>query len=481
MNYKMVFYTTGRILQIEAVLMILPLAVSLIYSEVNGIFAFGVTLLLEFLFGTLVTTFLKSKNRVIYAKEGFAIVALAWVLMSAVGAVPFVISGEIPSYVDAFFETVSGFTTTGASVVTEVEKMSKGMLFWRSFTHWVGGMGVLVFVMALIPNLSERSIHIMRAEVPGPVVDKIVPKVKDTAKILYLIYMGITVLQVFFLMLGGMDLYESLIHTFGTVGTGGFGLKSDSIGGYSPYIQWVIAIFMVLSSINFNIYYLILIRRIKAAISSSELWCYLGIIAVSTAIITFNVSHMYSGFSETLRYVFFQVSSLISTSGFSTVNYDLWPTASKTVLILVMFVGGCVGSTAGGLKVSRVMLMVKTVAREFRTLIHPRSVSSVRLEGKHVEDRTAYGACVYFVIYMLCFFTIFFLISFDNFDITTNFTATAATINNVGPGLGGVGPMASFAEYSAFSKIVLSVSMLLGRLELYPLLLALMPGTWMKK
>ena len=481
MNYKMVFYTIGRILQIEAVLMVLPLMVAIIYGEVPSVFAFTVTLIIEFLSGTLATAFLKSKNRIIYSKEGFAIVALAWIIMSAVGAAPFVISGDIPSYVDAFFETVSGFTTTGASILENVEALSKSMLFWRSFTHWIGGMGVIVFVMALIPNISERSIHIMRAEMPGPVVDKIVPKIKNTAKILYLIYIALTLSQIFFLLLGGVNLFESLVYTFATAGTGGFGIKADSLAGYSPYVQWVVTVYMLVFGVNFNLYYLVLIRRAKAAIRSTELWGYLGIFAVAGVLVVLNVAPSFSSVSEAIRHSFFQVASIMTTTGFSTVDFNLWPAFSKVVIILLMFVGGCAGSTAGGLKVSRVMIIIKTIMREFRNLVHPRSVSAVRHEGKAVEDRTAYGVCVYFAIYMLCFMAIFLLISIDNFDIETNFTATAATINNVGPGLGQVGPVSGFSDFSGFSKVVLSFSMLLGRLELYPLLLALTPGIWRKK
>jgi trk system potassium uptake protein TrkH len=477
----MVFHTIGRILQIEALLMLLPLAVALFYGEVAGVFAFTVTLLAEFFFGTLGAKFFRSKNRIIYSKEGFAIVALAWIIMSAVGALPFVISGEIPSYVDAFFETVSGFTTTGASVLNNVEALSKGMLFWRSFTHWIGGMGVIVFVMALIPNLSERSIHIMRAEMPGPVVDKIVPKIKNTAKILYLIYIALTLSQIILLRLGGVDLFESMVYSFGTAGTGGFGIKADSLASYSPYVQWVITAYMFIFGINFNLYYLVLIHRAKAAIRSTELWCYFAIIGVSAFIISINTSPLFSTVSETIRHSCFQTVSLMTTTGFSTVDFNMWPSVSKTILLILMFVGGCAGSTAGGLKVSRVIIILKTIMREFRNLLHPRSVSAVRHEGKPVEDRTAYGVCVYFAIYMLCFFAIFFLISFDNFDFETNFTATAATINNIGPGFSEVGPMSGFAGYSVFSKLVLSFSMLLGRLELYPLLIVLTPGIRRKK
>ena len=423
----------------------------------------------------------KTKNRVIYAKDGFAITALAWIVMALVGAVPFVISGDIPSYIDAVFETVSGFTTTGASILTNVEAMSRSMLFWRSFTHWIGGMGVLVFIMAIIPNLTDRSIHIMRAEMPGPVIGKLVPRVKDTAKILYLIYIFLTVLEAVLLLAGGMPLFDSLIHTFGTAGTGGFGIKADSIASYSPYCQWVIAIFMLIFGVNFNLYYLLLLRRIRTALKSSELWCYITVVFVSVAAITVNIAPIYKNFSTALRNSTFQVASIISTTGFATADFDLWPGLSKAILLLLMFCGACAGSTAGGLKVSRVVMLFKSVTKEIRKMLHPRSIGKVHFEGKSVEDSTLSSVSTYFVIYMICFFMIFLLISFEPFGLESNFSAVAACFNNIGPGFSAVGPTASYAGYTGFSKIILSFAMLLGRLEIFPIVVFLSPRTWMKK
>ena len=401
--------------------------------------------------------------------------------MSAIGALPFVISGEIPNYIDAFFETVSGFTTTGASVLTNVEKMSQGLLFWRSFTHWIGGMGVLVFVMAIIPNISDRSIHIVRAEMPGPIVGKLVPKLKNTAKILYLIYIVMTVLEVVFLLCGGMPLYDSVVHAFGTAGTGGFGIKASSIAGYSPYLQWVIAIFMLLFGINFNIYYLVLIRRFRSVFRSTEMWSYIGLVVLSVAAITVNIYPVSQSFSEALRLSAFQVSSVITTTGYATADFNLWPEMSKGILLFLMFIGGCAGSTAGGLKVSRVVILLKMIRRELNRMLHPRSVSVVKFEGKQVDEATLNSVSIYFVLYIICFCVIFFVLCFEPFDFATNFSATAACFNNVGPGFGAVGPAASYQGYSALSKTVLSIAMLLGRLEIFPLLLAFSPSTWAKK
>lgn len=461
--------------------MLLPAAVSLIYLEYNCLWGFLISAALAFVIGSILALVCRPKNQVIYAKEGLAIVAIVWLCMSAIGALPFVISGEIPHFADAFFETVSGFTTTGASILTDVESMSHGLLFWRSFTHWVGGMGVLVFVMALIPNLSDRSIHIMRAEMPGPIVGKLVPKVKDTAKILYLIYIVMTAVEVVFLLAGGMPLFDSLLHAFGTAGTGGFGIKADSIASYSPYLQWVIAIFMLIFGINFNLFYLALIRRFRSVFRSTELWAYLGIVAVSIAVITANILSLFSSFSEALRLSAFQVSSIITTTGYATTNFDLWPGLSKTVLFILMFIGGCAGSTAGGIKVSRIVMMVKLVFNELRFMVRPRSVNTVHFEGKTVDEQTQRSVANYFLIYILCYFAIFILICFEPFGFESNFTAVAACFNNVGPGFGVVGPAGSFADYSAFSKVVLSFAMLLGRLEIFPLIIALTPRTWMRK
>lgn len=480
MNYKVIFNTIGRVAVAEAFLLLLPTAVSLIYNE-SCYMAFLLTAIFSFLLGVLLHLFFKPKNHVIYAKEGFAIVTLVWLGMSAIGAVPFVLCGDIPSYVDAFFETVSGFTTTGASILKDVESLNHGTLFWRSFSHWVGGMGVLVFVMAIIPNVSDRSIHIMRAEMPGPVVGKIVPRVKDTAKILYLIYIALTAIEVVMLLCGGMPVFDSLVHSFGTAGTGGFGIKSDSIASYSPYLQWVIAIFMLLFGVNFNLYYLLLIKRFRSVFRSTELWVYIGIAFVSSAIITLNVFPMYKNSSVAIRQSVFQVSSILTTTGYATADFNKWNSLSKGIIFVLMFSGGCAGSTAGGLKISRTIMMFKMIGREFKRMLHPRTVSTVRFEGKTVEEQTLQGVTVYFAVYMLCILATFLLICYEPFGMETNFTATVSCFNNVGPGLAGVGPASSYADYSVLSKLVLSFAMLLGRLEIFPLLIALSPSTWTKK
>lgn len=482
MNRRIVFYMLGRIVQLEAILLIFPLICSACYGEKNTIIVFLITALVALAVGTLFTLVGKTKNKNFYAKEGFVIVSLAWIVMSLIGALPFYMSREIPSFVDAFFETVSGFTTTGASIIPNVEEISsKGILFWRSFTHWIGGMGVLVLVMAILPSDSGRSIHIMRAEMPGPIVGKLVPKVKSTAKILYLIYIVLTLTQVVFLLFGDMNLFESLIHSFGTAGTGGFGIKADSIGGYSPYIQWVITIFMLIFGINFNLFYLILVRKAKAVFKSEELWTYILIVVCAVSLITFNVYRTMENvgaLSDTFREAAFQVSSIITTTGYATTDFNLWPGLSKMVLLALMFIGGCAGSTAGGIKVSRVILLLKQIKSNLKHMIHSRSVEAVRFEGKKLDNPTTYGIAGYLAIYILCFVAIIMILAFDRFDFETNFSAAAACFNNVGPGFGAVGPTGSFAGYSDFSKVILSSAMLLGRLEIYPLILLFAPYTW---
>ena len=471
----------GRIGQVAAGLMLFPALVALLYGEYKQLCAFLLTSALAFLAGTVIAKICKTKNRVIYSKEGFAIVSLAWIGMSAVGALPFVISGEIGSYVDALFETVSGFTTTGASILTDVEAMSRSMLFWRSFTHWIGGMGVLVFVMAILSSMTDRSIHLMRAEMPGPVVGKLVPRGRDTAKILYLIYIVMTLLQIMLLWLGDMNLFESVVHTFGSAGTGGFGIKADSVGGYSVYSQMVIATFMLFFGVNFNLYFLLLIKRAKPVLKSTELWVYFGIVAASVAAIAINLSLQNgNGVGDALRLSYFQVSSIMTTSGFSTADFNLWPHLSKTLLLMLMFIGGCAGSTAGGIKVSRVVILFKQILREIKRMLHPRAVTSVEFEGKPVDDTTLNSVATYFAVYVFCMFGAFVLVSFEPFGFESNLTAVVATFNNIGPGLGEVGPMGSFAGYSDFSKIVFCFAMLLGRLEIFPLVIALSPTTWKK-
>lgn len=481
MNRRMVIYTIGQLIGVEAAVMMLPLCVSLIYGE-GSWKAFLITIGIAIVLSALGLLLSRPKNHVIYAKEGFATVALAWIIMSGIGALPFVISGEIPNYIDAFFETVSGFTTTGSSIVRDVEALSHGILFWRSFTHWLGGMGVLVFVMAILPSSSDRSIHLMRAEVPGPVVGKLVPKIKETAKILYLIYMVMTFIEVILLLCGGMPLFDSLVHSFGTAGTGGFGIKADSIGGYSSYCQWVITIFMLLFGINFNLFYLCLIRRFKSVLKSEELWAYLGIVLAAATIITVNIMPIYNSLSRSIRLSVFQVASIITTTGYATADFNTWPVLSKGILLILMFFGACAGSTGGGFKISRVVLLLKAVKREFHRLIHPRSRTTIKFEGKNVDEGTISGVECYLALYVICFVSIFLILCFEkNFDIETNFSAAASCFNNIGPGLGSVGPVLNFADYSAVSKIVLSIAMLLGRLELFPLIITLAPSTWTKK
>ncbi len=482
MNRRMVFYLTGKMIFVEAILMLLPLSVGFIYKEDSALY-FAITIGIALVASLLLMLISKPSNRTIYAKEGFVIVAAAWLSLSAIGALPFYISGQIPSYIDAFFETVSGFTTTGSSILTDVESLSKCMLFWRSFTHWIGGMGVLVFVMAIIPA-SDRSIHLLRAEVPGPVVGKLVPKIKDTAKILYLIYIVVTVIEMIMLYSGGMSLFDSVVHSFGTAGTGGFGVKSDSIASYSAYSQWIITIFMFIFSLNFNLYYLLLTKHFKPVFKSRELWVFVSIVAVSICIITVNIYPLYNNLSDALRLSSFQTLSLVSTTGYSTADFNMWPGLSKAILFILMFFGGCAGSTAGGLKISRVIILFKKIKREFLQMLHPRSVGVVKVEGKKMENKTLVSVANYFALYMLLFAIIFLVLSCETgetFTLETNISATAACFNNIGPGLAGVGPMSSYAAYSGISKFVLSIAMLLGRLEIYPILIAFSPSTWSKK
>ena len=481
MNKKMIFSTLGQLTLSEAVLMIFPLITALIYKETSTTIAFLISIAIATSIGLSLYLGCKTNNKIIYAKEGFIIVAFGWLIMSVIGAVPFVISGDIPSYVDAFFETVSGFTTTGASILTDVESLSHGSLFWRSFTHWIGGMGVLVFIMAILPSVSDRSIHIMRAEMPGPIVGKLVPRARETAKILYVIYFAMTLVETVFLLVGGMPLFDSIVHAFGTAGTGGFGIYNDSIASYSPYLQWVITVFMFLFGINFNLYYLIIIRKAKSVFKSSELWAYVAISCAAILIICANTFPIYGNFKETFRTSAFQVSSYITSTGYATVNANTWPTLSKTVLIILMFVGACAGSTGGGFKVARVVILVKMIKQELRRIIHPRAVTAVNFEGKVIDKTTLNSVSSYLAIYLLLFIVTLLAISFESFGFETNFTATLSCINNIGPIFSQIDPNVSFANYTSFSKIVLSFAMLFGRLEIYPLLIALIPTTWTKK
>ncbi len=482
MNKKLVFSITGRLLEALSLILLLPMLVSVIYREPNGVFAFLVSSIISLLLGLFLRLITRNHSRVLYAKEGFLIVALAWLFTSLIGSLPYMISGSIPSFADAFFETASGFTTTGASILTDVESLGKGILFWRSFTHWIGGMGVLVFVIAFISNDSDRSIHILRAEMPGPVVGKLVPRSKDTSKVLYIIYISITLAEMLLLIAGGMPIFDSIVNSFATTGTGGFGIRGDSIASYSHYCQWVIAVFMYISAINFNLYFLLLIKRWKAVLKSTELWVFTCLVIVSTLLITADLSIWKEGFStDILRDAFFQVASISSTTGFATANFDLWPSLSKCTLFILTFIGGCAGSTAGGLKMSRVIIIFKLIKKEIKQMIHPRAVASVKLEGKEIDDHTQRSVSTYFAVYMMFILMIFFIISvLEPFNFESLFTAAVTCFNNVGPGFDIVGPAGSFAAFTDASKILLSMSMIFGRLEIFPILIALIPSTWKK-
>ena len=475
MNYKMVIHTTGQILGVGALCLLASAAVSLVYMEIEGLWLLLSAVLAGSLYG--VSLIFKPKDDVFFAKEGLVTVALAWIILSLVGALPFTLSGEIPSYIDSVFETISGFTTTGATILDDPAVLSHGNLFWRSLTHWIGGMGVLVLLVALLPTVSGRSIHMLRAEMPGPGVGKLVPKARQTARILYIIYIVLTLLQFILLLFGKMPVFESAIHTLGTAGTGGFGVYADSISSYSPYIQWVITVFMFIFGINFNLFFFILIGRFKISLKSQEFWAYLSIVIVSVITITLNILPQYSSFGEALRHSAFQVTSYMSTTGYVTANANMWPSLSKAILLVLMFVGASAGSTAGGIKVSRVVILFKAVHNKIRQVLYPRTVKSVRFEGKALDGETILAVLSYLALYTFCFFILFLLLSFEPFSMETNFSAVAATFNNVGPFFG---DLSNFSQYTDFSKIVLSFAMLLGRLEIYPMLILFMPATWKK-
>ncbi len=479
MNYKMIRYILGWVLCFEAVFLLPSCLVAVIYGEQAG-WSFLAVAALCAAVGFLITR-RKPQNRAIYAREGFVIVALSWIVLSIFGALPFVFSGAIPSFVDALFETVSGFTTTGASILSEVESLPKCILFWRSFTHWIGGMGVLVFVMAIIPLSGGNSIFLMRAESPGPSVEKLVPNVKKTAFILYAMYIVITIVEFIILLLGKMPVFDSIVLTFGTAGTGGFGIRNDSIASYTDFQQIVITIFMILFGINFNAYYFIYRRKWKDAVRNTEVQAYLLIILTAIVLISIDVRGMFESLFQTVKHTAFQVASIITTTGYSTVDFNLWPSFSKTILVILMFVGACAGSTGGGMKVSRFVILFKAVIKELDYVIHPRNVRQITLDGKPVEHATLRSVNVYLFSYILLFAGSLLLISLENLDMTTNFTAVAATLNNIGPGLSVVGPMGNFGAFSDLSKLVLTFDMLAGRLELFPILILFSRNTWRKQ
>ncbi len=488
MNKRMIAYISGLLMVCEAGLLLLPLTVALIYGE-STITSFLVTMAALCVLG-LILIKLKPKDKTIYARDGLVIVALGWIIMSAFGALPFFISGEIPNYVDALFETVSGFTTTGSSILSDVEAMSKSLIFWRSFTHWIGGMGVLVFVMAVLPLTGGGGdLHLMKAESPGPVVGKLVPKSNKTARILYLIYFAMTVACMIFLLFGGMPLFDSICLSFGTAGTGGFGIKNDSMASYSTYCQGVVTIFMALFGVNFNVYFLMVIGRIKDALKSEEVRTYFGIIAASILVIAINITSYFDSFFEALHHAAFQVSTIITTTGYATTDFNQWPELSRTIVILLMCIGACAGSTGGGFKIARVILLFKHARKEVRAVSHPRNVRVLKFENSAVKDETLRSTTAYLVIYVALICLSFFIISLDNIDTTTSLTSVISCINNIGPNLsskiitsdgsiiyGAGGPYSNFSVFSSLSKIVLILDMLFGRLELFPLIVLLSPS-----
>lgn len=473
MNKKMITYVLGLLLITEGLLMLLPLIVALCYGE--KIFPFLSTAAVSAALGFVLTRF-KPKNKSIYSMEGFAIVSLGWILISLVGAIPFYISGEIPNYLDAMFEVVSGFTTTGASILTDVEALSKSMSFWRSFTHWIGGMGALAFIMAVLPLAKGGgNLQLMRAESPGPDVEKLVPKSKSSARILYGIYVIMTIVQILLLRCGGLSFFESVTLSFGTAGTGGFAIVNSSIADYSLYTQIVIGVFMMLFGINFNFYFLLFCGKLKSAFKNIEIRAYLGIMGTAILLIAINIRNMFDSFFMALHQSAFQVSSVMTTTGYATTDFDKWPEFSRMMLLIVMCIGACAGSTGGGFKVSRVIILAKSARRELKRLAHPRSVSVITMDGKRISDEVVTGTNVFFFTYVAIFIISMLIISTDKNDMTTNISAVIATLNNIGPGLGKVGPTGNFSCYGWYSKVVFILDMLLGRLEIFPFLMLFTP------
>lgn len=476
MNTSIIRYILGHVLRIEALLLLLPCLIAVYFHESQGWY-YLFTAALCVVLGMLMT-WKKPKSSIFYLKEGCIATAMSWIFLSVFGCLPFCISGEIPSFTNALFETISGFTTTGASILEDVEALSHCALFWRSFTHWIGGMGVLVFLLAIIPMSGGSNINLMRAESPGPSVGKLVPKIGATARILYGIYFGLTLLQLLLLYLNGMPLFDAVTTSIGTAGTGGFGIRGDSIAGYSDTLQWIVTVFMILFGINFNFYYYLLFRQFRKALGMQEVRAYLLIILASVAFITMNIRHLAGGLFRALTQAAFQVASIITTTGFATTDFNQWPEASKTILVMLMFVGACAGSTGGGIKVSRFLISIQSVLSELHSYIHPKAITTVKMDKKPIDREVVRATNVYFITFLLVFATSVFVISLEGHDLITNFTAVAATINNIGPGLSQVGPAANFNFFSHFSKYVLMFDMLAGRLEFFPLLILLHPTVW---
>ena len=479
MNYKMIRFVISWVLKVEGMLMLLPALIGAMYQEKAG-FAYLVWGMICIAVG-LILCFRKPSNMEIYSRDGFVCVSLSWVVLGVFGAVPFVITGEIPFYINALFEIVSGFTTTGASILSDVEALSHASLFWRSFSHWIGGMGVLVFILALLPMKGGSVMNLMKAESPGPSVSRLVPHVKDTAKILYKIYIFITVTEIILLCAFGMPLFDSLTLSFGTVGTGGFGILNSSIADYSPALQIIITVFMILSGVNYVAYFYLTTKQIKEIFHVEEIRVYFGVILASSIFIAFNIRSLYPTLGECFRHAFFQVGSIITTTGYATTDFDLWPETSKTILVLLMFIGACAGSTGGGLKISRLLILCKSIPKQLSLVIHPREIKVIKMDGKAIEHQVMRATNVYLAIYFFIILGSTLFVSVDNFDFTTNFTAVVSALNNIGPGLAGVGPTRNFGAFSVFSKFVLMFDMLAGRLELYPLLILFMPSLWRRK
>lgn len=480
MNKKMIIYILGKMLGVEGAVLLIPAIVSFVYGERSGLSFVAVSVILAVIF--LLLGRKKPESTTIYGKEGFVIVGLAWVLWSLFGALPFCISGSIPNYIDAFFETVSGFTTTGSTILTDIESLPMGVNFWRCFTHWIGGMGVLVFVLMITSLDDQNSMPLMRAEMPGPEADKLVPKARHTAKILYEMYFVLTAAEVVLLMFGGMNLYDAVVHSFSTAGTGGFSNRNASVNFYdSAYIDGVITVFMILFGVNFNLYFLLLLKDWKSVLKNEELRAYLGIIATAIAVITVNIVNIYGSVLHAFRYASFQVASIITTTGFYTADFELWPQLSQVILLTVMFVGACAGSTGGGIKVCRFVILCKSIRQELKKILHPNAVTVVKMNGKKVSAETLRGINVYFAAYIFIMVLSVILVSIDNFDFATSFSGVLTTINNVGPGISKVGPVDNFYMFSPLSKIVFSFDMLVGRLEIIPFLLMLSPDLWRRR
>ncbi len=481
MNVKMIGRFLAQIISIEAVFLLPALGISLGNGEWDAVKGFVFTLIIMAAAAGTLFLLCRRTGRLFGAREGFVCVSFSWITLSLLGALPFWISGQIPSFVDALFETVSGFTTTGASILADVESLDKGLLYWRSFTHWIGGMGVLVFLLAVAPGGGKGSgftMHLLRAESPGPDVGKLVPKMKQTAILLYLIYVVMTVINILFLLAGGMSLLEALCTAFGTAGTGGFGIKNDSMAGYSPYIQNVTTIFMLLFGVNFSCYYLILLRQVRSVFKDEELRLYICIVLAAIALICWNIRDLYGSAGETLRHAGFQVASIMTTTGYATTDFDLWPSFSKTILLALMVVGACAGSTGGGIKVARVLLLFKILRRNIRRILNPQKVQVVRNNGRAMDEKVLDNTNAYLAAYVIILVLSFLLVSLDGFSTGTNLSAVLSCFNNIGPGLEAVGPTCNFGAYSVFSKLVLIIDMLAGRLEIFPILVLLSRSTW---